>query len=167
MKSKWRAPCEPARMNDGVPYCRTHGDYRNTCGFPRGLVGWELPPAGWRCAYSEERWGIYDEGYRAGQNIAMSEQRGEFPEGRCPSIDCTYPEPHRHGFDCDATCACEGIGPETVPLESVTANCGWGDCGRDTVAMRYTRTTRLKVYVCSWHAGWDDTWLEGEEGERG
>jgi hypothetical protein len=74
VSGSYRAVCVPGRRSDGVPFCRTHGDYRKTCGFPDGVTGWDLPPAGWRCPYSEERWSIYQEGFQDGLN-AKEEQR--------------------------------------------------------------------------------------------
>lgn len=32
----------------------------------------------------------------------------DYPVGLC--TECAYPEPHRHGFDCEKPCACDGVG---------------------------------------------------------
>lgn len=92
----------------------------------------------------------------------------ESPVGACPGIQCRYQEPHRHGPSCDATCVCEGFGPETRSLqEGSVTSCDWGACDREAVAERRSRVAKehgfdsVWLSVCSWHAGWDD--YEGYE----
>lgn len=87
----------------------------------------------------------------------------EYPVGRCTDECCHYPEPHRHGFDCDGICTCAGIGAETEPLaEGDLLECDWGGCNSPSVAMRRDRKTENWLSVCSWHAGWDDYhYIEG------
>jgi hypothetical protein len=75
-----------------------------------------------------------------------------------------YQEPHRHGSNCDRTCACKGVGAVTAPLaDDDLGTCDWGGCDRDAVAVRIDRDTahgqfdaEVWLPVCSWHAGWDD-----------
>lgn len=86
----------------------------------------------------------------------------EFPVGRCAGQDCGYQEPHRHGFSCDKSCECEGIGAETGPIrDDAPLTCDWGGCDRPTVAMRLMLhpprySDDLSLSVCGWHAGWED-----------
>jgi len=84
----------------------------------------------------------------------------EYPVGRCTDECCHYPEPHRHGFDCDRTCLCAGVGAETAPLEEgALPTCDWGYCSSPAVAMRNDGPNFGQdnwLSVCSWHAGWDD-----------
>ena len=79
----------------------------------------------------------------------------DYPVGKCMDERCFYPEPHRHGLECDEACACKGIGAETSPItEYDVQSCDWGGCNRWAVALRRNGNTDLPV--CSWHAGWDD-----------
>lgn len=88
----------------------------------------------------------------------------DYPVGRCPGAGCRYAEPHRHGSNCDKTCACAGVGAETAPLsDDDIPTCDWGGCNRDAVATRRDRGELDLITgedqwlsVCSWHAGWDD-----------
>jgi hypothetical protein len=83
----------------------------------------------------------------------------DYPVGICDDRDCVYAEPHRHGFACDTSCACAGVGAETAPLQTDSPECDWGACDRPSVAERRTRAplfVREWLPVCSWHAGWDD-----------
>lgn len=82
-----------------------------------------------------------------------------YPVGRC--TECIYGGIHRHGSECDHNCACEGIGAETEPLtDGDLAECDWGHCSRESVAVRLAGDIWLAV--CAWHAGWldypDDTY---------
>lgn len=90
----------------------------------------------------------------------------EYPVGRCADQACSGSEPHRHGFACDLTCECAGVGAETESLtEFDLQECDWGDCDRDCVAVRrdYCGTDQawhcgyeMWLSVCAWHAGWED-----------
>lgn len=109
--------------------------------------------------YLEER--LKEPAVKAGFDAAARSTTSEYPVGRCTDECCHYPEPHRHGFDCDGTCACAGIGAETEPLaEGDLLECDWGGCNRPSVAMRNDGPDAFGqdnwLSVCSWHAGWDD-----------
>lgn len=86
----------------------------------------------------------------------------EYPVGLCQGSKCRYPEPHRHGFDCDDNCECAGIGAITAPLsDDDLQECDWGYCNRPAAALRLERPydpsdDEVWVSVCSWHAGFDD-----------
>lgn len=38
---------------------------------------------------------------------------------------CRYPEPHRHGFDCDKTCDCKGRGYKVIDPERHPDHVEW------------------------------------------
>lgn len=87
----------------------------------------------------------------------------DYPVGACSDVWCEYAESHRHGFDCDKSCECAGVGAVTQPTDEYSLpTCDWGHCNRVTVAERLevdiTSTDNDEVWlsVCSWHAGWDD-----------
>ncbi len=77
------------------------------------------------------------------------------PVGLC--IECASGGYHRHGPECDRECACRGIGAVTEPLrEGDLAECDWGHCSRESVAMRMGDDESEWLAVCAWHAGWED-----------
>lgn len=101
---------------------------------------------------------------KCGMDHSIPTSEPGYPVGRCTDPGCHYREPHRHGFACEKTCACEGVGAETEPLgEDDLATCDWGHCDRESAAMRrcvgepdpLTGEDQW-LAVCSWHAGWDD-----------
>lgn len=91
----------------------------------------------------------------------------EYPVGLCADRECAYAEPHRHGFGCDKTCSCAGVGAVTQPSDEFSVpTCDWGYCNRETVAERLEDVSgdeEVWLSVCAWHAGW----LDHEPSERG